>query len=247
MLPEFTREELAAALNATAMDALREAGYNSLPVDALAVAAAMGLSVALDCRQRVRGRFVRLQAASIAGGRGSILVRPEPRPERLQWTIAHEIGEALAHHVFHRLGADPLRAPSAAREAIANQLAGRLLLPSAWFQPDATHCGWDLLELKLRHATASHELIARRMLEFDVATAITLSDQGHTKFRQASRGRRAPPMAEVERRCLANVQQTAMPQVLVAGPLVVQGWPIYEEPWRREILRTVWDDADDRA
>ena len=48
---------------------------------------------------------------------------------------------------------------------MANNLAGRLLLPTAWFVADAAAENWDLIALKHRYATASHELIARRMLE----------------------------------------------------------------------------------
>ena len=79
--------------------------------------------------------------------------------------VAHEIGEHIAYRVFARWGADPVETAANAREQVANWLAGRLLLPTAWFAADGTACGWDLLALKARYNTASHELIARRMLE----------------------------------------------------------------------------------
>ena len=97
--------------------------------------------------------------------RATILLRPEPRFERRQWAVAHEIGEHVACRVFALWGVDPRETQANAREHVANNLAGRLLLPTAWFAADAVACGWDLLGLKARYRTASHELIARRMLE----------------------------------------------------------------------------------
>ena len=78
-------------------------------------------------------------------------MRPEPRLERQQWAVAHEIGEHVAYHVFAHWGVDPREAAPNARETVANNLAGRLLLPTAWFAADAAACGWDLMALKARY------------------------------------------------------------------------------------------------
>ena len=61
-------------------------------------------------------------------------------PRRLQWAIAHELGEQRAAESCSQLGIDPLAA-RALLESIANQLANRLLLPSDWFAADAAACG----------------------------------------------------------------------------------------------------------
>ena len=60
MLPEFTREELAAGMDAVAMEILSDAGREGPPVDALEVARQLGITVAMDDRQQGRARFVRL-------------------------------------------------------------------------------------------------------------------------------------------------------------------------------------------
>ena len=80
--------------------------------------------------------------------------------------------------MFEILGVDAREAPPNTRESVANQLAGRLLLPVAWFKPKAVRAGWDLFELKREFSTASHELIARRMLDFEPAVMITVFDHG---------------------------------------------------------------------
>ena len=94
MLPELTPEEFSAALDRAASEVILSTGHARPPVDAFALAGLLGLRVAFDDRQRERGRFVRLQSfargrsrgtSRTCGASGSILVRPEPRGERLQW------------------------------------------------------------------------------------------------------------------------------------------------------------------
>jgi len=161
MLPELTTDELAAALDAVADGVLARLDAAEPPIDALELARALQLSVAWDERQSGRGRVVRLREFAGTASRGSILLRPDPRPERLQWVIAHEIGELFAVHVFERLGVDPCEAPSGSREMVANQLAGRMLLPYGWFSESGAGCGWDLPELKARFSTASQTFLRR--------------------------------------------------------------------------------------
>ena len=87
---------------------------------------------------------MRLRSFGRDESHGSILLRPDPRPERLQWAVAHEIGESCAYQVFERLAVDPHEAPPGSREMVSNQLAARLLLPREWFGDDARRLAWDL-------------------------------------------------------------------------------------------------------
>ena len=237
MLPEITSEELSAGLDAVAMEVLAEAGVDRPPVDAIAVAAALGIAVALDSRQRGRGRYVRLKGAGRKPPRPTILLRPEPRSERRQWAVAHEIGEHVAHRVFSTLGVDPREAAPNAREIAANHLAGRLLLPEAWFASDASACGWDLIALKARYATASHELIARRMLEFPPPVIISIFDHRQLYFRRSNVPGQVPPPSRAEMRCWRSVHNHNRPQRSWEQARNVQAWPVHEEGWKREILR----------
>jgi hypothetical protein len=83
MLPELTPDEFSAALDAVAADVHARAASDA-PIDALALARALGISVAWDQRQAGRGRTARLAAHSSGAAVGSILLRPDPRRERLQ-------------------------------------------------------------------------------------------------------------------------------------------------------------------
>jgi hypothetical protein len=239
MFSEIAQEELSATLDRVAMEILTEAGIQGPPVDAFRVAQALGITVALDERQPVRARFVQLK--SLRGGqpRATILLRPEPRKERQQWAIAHEVGERAAWRVFEILAIDVRVTSPMARESVANYLAGRLLLPEPWFAPRAAQCDWDLLRLKGHFPTASHELIARRMLDFAGWVIVSIFDQQQISFRRGNLPGRAPPLSTAEKACWRKVHEHNRPQASVDG--VVQGWPIHEPGWKREILRTAVD------
>lgn len=236
MLPELTREEFALVLRDVAADLLCGAGVAAPPVDAIAVAARLGLIVAEDARQSGRARYVRLGRAGGQVGQPAILVRPEPRPERRQWAVAHEIGEHMAWRVFAALGVDPTEAPALARERVANSLAGQILVPQAWFTAAGSQCGWDLARLKERFGTASHELLARRMLDAPPPIIVTVFDQGRIGFRRSNLLARVPPLAAEEQACWADAHRGRASHR--AGRLRVAGWPVHEPGWQREILRT---------
>ncbi|MCE5269384.1 MAG: ImmA/IrrE family metallo-endopeptidase, partial [Planctomycetaceae bacterium] len=186
MLSQYTREELSSGLDEMAMEVLHQGAVASPPVDAVDLARTLGIAVAWDDRQNGRARYVRLTSHRPERTSATILLRPDPRTERRHWAVAHEIGEHVAHRVFARWGVDPRTAPANAREEVANQLAGRLLLPTAWFAADGQYCGWVLLALKERYATASHELIARRMLECHPPVVISIFDHRRLSFRRSN-------------------------------------------------------------
>lgn len=244
MLPELTADEFSHALDSVAAGAVAALECDTPPIDALVLARRLGMSVAWDSTQAGRGRVVRLRGTAAAADQASILVRPEERRERLQWTVAHEIGELCAVQVFDHLGVDPREAPPGARESVANQLAGRLLLPQAWFRQAAASCDWDLLVLKSLFATASHELIARRMLDFDPPVVITIYDQGRRTFRRGPVRGRTKELVVPEREALQEAHQFARPTTRETAECRVQAWPVHEPHWKREILRTEWR-ADD--
>lgn len=236
MLPEIAVEELAAALDDAASDLLLAADVDGPPVDAFRVAEALGIDVAWDDFQPGRARLVALDENRRAP-RTSVLLRRDPRGERRHWALAHEIGEAAAHRVFARLGVDPREAPPAAREDVANRLAGRLLLPTRWLREAALQCGWDIAALKRRFVHASHELIARRMLELEVPVIITVFDECRVTWRRSNVPGRVPRLSALETRCQRQVHESGEAAVLEEAGSVVQGWPVHEEDWRREILR----------
>jgi len=234
MFAGISEHEMASALDAAAHEAIEAAGIARPPVSAIELASSRAMTVALDRGQCERARLVRLKAT---GDGGSIFLRPEPRSERRQWAVAHELGELLAHRVFDALGVDPREAARGAREAIANQLASRLLLPSMWFFDDARQFDWDLLRLKERYATASHELIVRRMLDGPRQIVISIFDRDRMNFRRGNWSFRAPPITPAETTCQQTVHRTGSEETVFDGLRRVQGWPVHEQDWKREILR----------
>ena len=239
MLTEIPAEQYTAALDTCAEEVLREAEITGPPVDAILVARRLRLQIATDSTMNVRARFVRLGGTS----EGTILLANDPRPERRQWAVAHEIGEFVAHRVVELLGVDPIELPPSCREEIANRLAGCLLLPRKWFNDDGLAVAWELMNLKEIYRTASHELIARRMLEMPPPVIITLFDQGQPQWRRSNLLQRPPGLIPVEQQTWRATFERARANEYPSGDLPegitdVRCWPVHEPGWQREILRT---------
>jgi len=237
MLSEITPQDFSASMDAVAMEVLDEAGIDGPPVDAVTIARRLGITIARDDRQRGRARYVRLRDARGREPRPTILLRPEPRWERRHWAVAHEIGEHVAHRVFARLSVDSRETAADARESTATHLASRILLPGPWFRVDGPACDWDLLELKSRYTTASHELIGRRMLDLQPPVIVTIFDHGRVYFRQSNVFGRVPPPSSGEMACWRTVHSRGDPHQSSDGLRTVQAWPVHEPGWKREILR----------
>lgn len=244
MIAEIADDEFAAALDACAAETLWEAGVIEPPVDAFALAAGLGIEVAWDFAMSTRGRFVRLAEETrrqIEHG-GTIVVGVAERPEREQWAVAHEVGESIAYRVFGRLGVSFDEALPSAREQVANRLASSLLLPRRWFAVDGPELDWDLIALKERYATASHELVARRMLEMRLPIVITVCDHGRVRWRRSNATARPPALAAEERSVWQEGHVTGLPAFATADPesglQAVSCWPIHEPDWKREIIRS---------
>lgn len=263
MVSDVCPEELAAVLDQTAEGIVRGAGWTGPPIDAFALAQALHVTVAFDACQPERGRLVRLrgvhaaerawQTASVLGchegGAASVphrecdeaalmVLRPDGRPEREQWAAAHELGEYAVWQVFDRLGVDMRLVVPAWRERVASLLASRLLLPGCWFRPVAEGAGWDLLKIKACFITASHELILRRMLDFELPLVISVFDQDRLTLRRSNVPGRVPPPQTDELACVRRVRQTARP----ARRGTSAAWPVYEPGWHRELVR--WEIAE---
>jgi hypothetical protein len=238
MLPHLTQHDVESALDEVVAELLADADVVAPPVDAIALAGRLAMTIAIDDRQQGRARIARLRGGRGHGGVGTILLKPDPRPERRQWAVAHEIGEQYSYRVFQSLGVDPAEAPANSREQVASAMAGRILLPSLWFGDDGAAAQWDLLALKQRYATASHELIARRMLEFEPPIIITVFDNGRITSRTTNAGRRPAPLSTLEQDCQREAHGSQIPQFDEDLHRRVQAWPVHEPDWKREILRT---------
>lgn len=241
MLAGLSRMEIAQTLDAQVEQLLAEYGCTEPPVDALAIAAGLGLELLWDDSQAGRGRIVQFGPDDELGTapRESIFLRHDPRPERVQWAAAHEIGEARAEILFRELSIDPRDGDTrdgAVREQLANEWASRLLIPTAWFRAAAREHDWELPALKQTFSTASHELLARRMLDFESPVVVSLFDLGRLSWRRGNLPYRVPPLTAAERQLWRQVHESGEGAVLRDGG-TIRGWAIHEPHWQREILR----------
>ena len=234
MIEDLPRDEVVGTIDRAVEELLQAAGIDAPPVDAIALAQRhLGMVICLDRRQPQRGR------AQHAGGRKQIYLRPEPTEERHQWTVAHEIGEHLKVSLLQRLGIEPEQTRAVMGESLANLFAYRLLVPGCWFALDAPSFDYDLLELKRRYRTASHEVIAWRMLDLPEPCIITILDNDHISRRRSNAWPVRRQLEAAEQECQRYVHYYSRPRVVQEDGWTVHGWPVHQADWKREILRSV--------
>ena len=85
---------------------------------------------------------------------------------------------------------------------------------------------------------ASHELIARRMLECPPPVIVTIFDQRRVYFRRSNLPGRVPPLSAAGTACWRAVHDDGATRHAERRPADVHGWPVHEPEWKREILRT---------
>jgi Zn-dependent peptidase ImmA (M78 family) len=215
---------------------LSAAGVEKPPVDTVVLARRhLAIQVCLDRSQKQRGRAQR------AGGRRQIYIRPEPTEERHQWTIAHEIGEHFKVPLLEQLGAEAQETRAMVGESLANLFAYHLLVPACWFSTDAPQHSFDILELKKLYNTASHEVIAWRLLDLPQPCIITIIDNDHVSRRRSNAWPIRRELERVEKQCQEYVNHYSRPRLVSENGWTVQGWPVHQVDWKREILRSVVD------
>ncbi len=236
-MEDLSRDEVLTVLDNAVDDLLTAAGITAPPVDTIQLAQRhLGMLVCLDRRQPQRGRAQR------AGPRKQIFLRPEPSEERHQWTVAHEIGEHLKASLLERLGVEPGQTRAMAGESLANLFAYHLLAPKRWFADDAPACDYDLLALKERYRTASHEVLAWRMLDLPGPCIITIVDNDHIHRRRSNAWPTRRELSPAEAECQRYVHEYSRPRRVCADGWTVQGWPVHQSDWKREVLRSVVEE-----
>jgi hypothetical protein len=217
------REEVHQAVDRAVEELLAEAGVGAPPVDAVALARGrLRLVLPLD-----RGRASKQP-----------LARGEPTREQLQWSAAHEIGRHLLPELLRRLDVDPTQ-KGMSGASLANLFADRLLVPGRWLAAEARASGYDLPALKETFGTAGFEAIAWRLLDLQEPCIITLLDNDHVHRRRSNSWRVNRELSEPEKRCQRYVHEYSRPHRVAEGGWTVQGWPLHQSDWKREVLRSV--------
>ncbi len=220
MSDDLAREEAHAAVRRAIEGLLEDAGVGVPPVDAVRLARAH-----LKLPEPDRKKAGPLDA------------------EGLQLQAARQIGEHLKGDILRHLGVGDGPRPLLG-ESLTNLFAARLLVPDAWLADEARACGFDLEHLKSVFPTASHELIAWRLLDLPEPSLITVVDNGRVTRRRANLWRAGKTLSGAEAECLGYVHEHARPHRVRRGGWTAWGWPVHRVDWRREVLRAVPDEVD---
>src|SRR5947199_99878 len=98
--------------------------------------------------------------------------------EHLTPEEVHQAVDRMVEEVLESagVGVGPEKTRPMMGESLANLFAHRLLVPTRWLAGEARACGYDLPSLKERFRTASHEVIAWRLLDLSEPCVITIVD-----------------------------------------------------------------------
>jgi hypothetical protein len=239
MTEDLTREDLHQAADRLVEELLAAAGVARPPVDAVDLARRhLGMIVSETARSEPRARARRGGPADV------IAVSHESSEEGRQWAAAQAVGERLKPDLTRRLGLDPAARLGLTGESFAGLIAQRLLTPTTWFAGDARGCRWDLPELQRLYATASTELIAWRLLDLPEPCVITIVENDHVHRRRSNAWRVDKTLHPAEQQCQRYVHHYSRPHIASAEGWTVQGWPVHQADWKREILRSVGPESD---
>jgi len=234
MNENLSREEVHQAVDRIVTELLAESDISVPPVDAALVARRARVEIEPRARKQRLGTKRDSSPPSTAS------------PEAKQWLAAQAIGEQLKPSLLQRLGFPPEQKRLLLGESLATLVASHLLLPAAWFGDDAQILKGDVMELKKRYTTVAADVIAWRLLDLPAPCIITIVDNDHVQRRRSNAWRISRELAEPERECQRYVNHYSRPRVICADGWTVQGWPVHQSDWKREILRSVveWDAAD---
>jgi hypothetical protein len=158
--------------------------------------------------------------------------------------VAHEIGEHLKPMLLRRLGVGPEQTRMMTGESLSNLFAYHLLVPACWFPEDVATWNYDLPALKERYATASHEVLAWRLLDLPEPCVITILDNNAVHRRRSNGWKVRRQLEPAEEECSRYVHHYGRPRVVQKDGWTVHGWPIHQLDWKREILRSVFEQTD---
>jgi hypothetical protein len=114
-----------------------------------------------------------------------------------------------------------------------------LLVPARWFADDARTMEYDLLALKKRYATSSHEVLAWRFLDLPSPCVVTIIDNEKIHRRRSNAWPVKRALLPIEEQCWRQVNQHGKPKTMREDEWTVTCWPVHELEWKREILRSV--------
>jgi hypothetical protein len=223
MLDDMPPEEILAAVERLVRELLDAAELRGPPVDAVALARQY---LPPEAQQPRRGR--RRSEADDA-----------MTEEQKQWAAAQQVGRHLRDVLFERLGVEAEAGRGLAGSSLTNLFAPRLLLPADWFAADAAALDFDVLKLKERYPTCTHETIALRLLDLPEPCIITVLDEGRVVRRRSNAWPVRRELEPVEQKCQHAISRSGRPRVVRADNWTVQGWPIPMTSGARVILRSV--------
>jgi hypothetical protein len=242
---DFTTEELFDAIDKVVRELLDRHDTVEPPVDAVRLVEGEFDYVTREAEpeddEPEMGRFGPRPPAR--GRRREVVFRPDQSEEARHAACARACAKELIPRVLHRLGVTPSPDHRPATSQLVGLVAPRLLLPTRWFERDASKSGYDLEALKHRYSTVGYELLLLRFLDLEEPCVITVVDDGAVGTRRSNRYPVNRTLTEAERRCQARVAEEDEPARVRYDGWTAWGWPARGGAFRRILLRSQPDEV----
>ena len=103
---------------------------------------------------------------------------------------------------------------------------------------EAAKAAIAMLELKQRYRTSSHEVLALRFIDLPEPCIVTVVDNDHVSRRKSNAWPTRRRLEPAELKCQRQVHQSGEPARVAENGWTVQGWPVHQADWKREVLRS---------
>jgi hypothetical protein len=236
-MDDLARDEIVAVIDRLVEEVLSHAAVTRPPVSAIDLAKRLGLEVRFHKTEGRHGKDPLNRSVTAD-------LKPEASEEARQWLAARAIGQRYKKEIMTHLDAAD---DGIAGESLANVFAYHLLVPACWLADDIKAIGYDLLSLKERYRTASHEVIAWRFLDLPERCIVTIVDNDVVSRRRSNGVRVTRQLSPPERQCQRYVNHYSRPRTVQAQGWTVRGWPVHCTDWKREILRSTVEEDEWQA
>lgn len=240
---DFSQEELLEAVERLVAGMLERAGVSAPPVDALTIAEThLGIPIEWvePAEEDESGRRRPRSRASSGSG---IALATDMNDEQQQRVAADGIARFLLPDIYRKLNVEPGSESKQFAAHVRGLTAARILIPTRLLKSALRECKYDVLALHQRFTTTSMEAVAARLLDLEEPIVITTVDDGVVASRRSNRFPVTRKLETAEQECVDRIMELDLPHRARVGEWTAWGWPVPNRPFRRILLRAVYDDV----
>lgn len=243
-MEEFTTEELMEAIDRVVLQLLQEAGIDEPPVPTIDLLQhQFNYTIAFQEEEEDEDPHLARYKRPPRKQSRQLMLNPAQSDEGQSVAAARACAREMLPGILKRLGVVQGSDNRSVQNSLVSLIAPRLLLPGRWFEKSSRRANYDLIRIHEEFSTATFEMIAVRLLDFEDPMIISIVDDGAIALRKSNAFPVKRELVAAETDCLQKIQETEDPEKVRKDGWSVWGWPIPNGPFNRIILRSVPDEV----